>query len=79
MVLEDWFDHEDKFTNASIYDVIADMAPSPSETIFRCMWKYKYEDCNKFFVPIFTDLGLCFAYNAINSRDIYTNELTLEI
>lgn len=62
------------FTNASIYDLIQDMAPSFQHTLLYCMWQYKDDQCSTFFTEILTDEGLCFTFNALNSQDIYTNE-----
>lgn len=71
---EDGFTFGSKLANLSIYGTILDLAPSFNETMFRCAWQYKNLSCSKLFVPILTEEGLCFAFNALNSREMYTEE-----
>lgn len=40
----------------------------------ECRWKGKVFNCSKHFSPVFTRDGLCFAFNSLNSRDLYTDE-----
>lgn len=68
------FNFGDEFTNESIYSVIQDIALSLNDTIEECTWKNKPTDCSKLFAPVMTDEGLCFAYNALNSRELYTEQ-----
>lgn len=66
-------DPKDKYTNESIYDTIKDVALSLDDTIGFCMWQYKMGKCKEYFVPVLTEEGLCFAFNALNSREIFTD------
>lgn len=68
-----WF-REDKFENESIFEIIREIAPTLVDTLVDCKWGYRSRNCEKTFVPTFTEVGLCFAYNALNSRDFFTNE-----
>lgn len=70
----DFFNFTNKFTNASIFDTIYEMAPSFQDTMFDCQWQYESNDCSEFFSPILTAEGLCFAFNSLNSHEVYTEE-----
>lgn len=65
---------EDNFTGEWIYDVITQMAPSLRNIFAACIWQGVNYPCWELFVPILTDKGLCFTFNSINSREIYTEE-----
>lgn len=64
----------DSFTDESIYDTIQNIAPylHPSET--RCLWTRYLKPCSELFVPVLTEDGICFTFNALNSHEIYTDE-----
>lgn len=62
------------FVNESIHKLIQYMAPSLNETVSHCSWRNVEFSCENLFRPIFTNFGLCFTFNAINSREIYTDE-----
>lgn len=69
------FDYDEEFANASIFDTLADMAPSLNETVRVCTLKEDDNDtCSELFVPISTEEGLCFSFNALNSNEIYTDK-----
>lgn len=55
-----------------IYETIRAIAPSEEMTISNVFWasnKRKIE-----FEPIFTEEGLCFTFNSINSHEMFTDE-----
>lgn len=54
----------------SIYDTIKRMVPEINSTIKRSMFKGQFVQ----FHPIFTDHGLCYTFNSLNSQDIYTDK-----
>lgn len=63
----------ENFTDDIIYDIIQDIAPNISETMITFEWKDLVEFMrSEFVVPILTDSGVCFTFNAINSFEIYT-------
>lgn len=62
----------DSFAGDWVYDVLTDVAPPHLETWTYCKWLDEFvpsEDCS---VPVLTEEGLCFAFNAVNSHEIYT-------
>lgn len=63
---------EDRFANESIYKTIQDIAPQFSKVM--CVINGKLHSCSPLMKPILTDEGLCFAINALNSHEMYTNE-----
>lgn len=50
------------------------MAPSINDIMKKCFWKLEKVSCSDLFVPVFTSHGLCFAFNALNSEEIYTDK-----
>lgn len=60
--------------NASIYDMIGRVGPDLTSVIYepRTYWVDSQKRVK--FEPIFTDEGLCFTANSINSREMYTDE-----
>lgn len=73
-ILESVFETEEKFSPDLIYEAIEDMAPKIDDVLDACRWKGKRFKCSERFAPVFTRFGLCFAFNALNSHDFYTDE-----
>lgn len=76
-------DTNEHFVNASVFNVIEEMAPPLNDTIKSCnwgamtgptYWTYGYNDCSKMFAPILTEEGFCFAFNVLNSANIYSEK-----
>lgn len=63
-----------KFTNESIYEIIQNVAPSFNKTLTACKWQFKIYNALELFAPVLTGEGVCFSFNALNSRDIFTDE-----
>lgn len=62
------------YSDDSIYDTIEGVAPDLDYVIKECRWKGKSFKCSDQFTSIFTQWGLCFTFNALNSHDVYTNK-----
>lgn len=62
------------FFDESIYDVIENMAPKLDDVMYKCRWRQKEIKCSDIISPVINSYGLCFAFNAPNSHDIYTDE-----
>lgn len=72
------FNYDEEFVNSSIFDMIEEMAPILNDTVRACSLKdYDNDDtCSRLFVPISTEEGLCFSFNALNSDETYTDKYT---
>lgn len=65
---------KDNFTSESIYNIIEDMAPDFDTIMKECWWQQKKINCSEYISTVFTQEGLCFAFNALNSYDLFTDE-----
>lgn len=77
MCLDVWgefIDSNEHFVNSSVFDLIEEMAPYLNDTVIECKWPYDGDTCSEIFVPVLTEEGLCFAFNILNSGDIYTDK-----
>lgn len=65
-------------TNGTLFDIIKDIAPTYNDTMFYCKWRNEDNFCDAFFRPILTEEGVCYTFNALNSRDIYKKEYVID-
>lgn len=68
----DKYKFQQKFADESIYDVIQNMSTS----IFNMAPEFNEFPVNDmgFITQMWTEDGICYTFNALNSRDIYTEE-----
>lgn len=59
---------------SEFFDILKEVAPALVDTINFCKWRDHLSDCRDLFQRIITEEGVCYTFNAINSRDIYTNQ-----
>lgn len=61
------------FSDHSIFDLLREMSPKFEDSVLHCAWLYQSDDCKVDFKTIITEEGICFTFNALNSRDVYTD------
>lgn len=73
--LPDLIEYKENFSNDSIYATIQEIALPVSNSTWSCKWQEEIlVDCSAYYVPILTEEGVCFSFNSLNSKEIYTNE-----
>lgn len=59
-------------TNKSIYTNLRQMAPQVSDLFHRCEFNgRKTTNCSKWFQEIWTEEGVCYTFNMLNTSELY--------
>lgn len=66
------FDIGNNFTDATLIRDLNNIALKLNDSLHYCEWHYKDKKCSEMFRPILTEEGICFTFNSLNSRDIYS-------
>lgn len=61
------------FTDASMVQTLYEISIRLSDSLKDCEWRNKNMNCKDLFRPILTEDGICFTFNSLNSRDIYSD------
>lgn len=72
--LVDSFKLEQNYTDDTIFNIIEDIALPLNSTISTCKWRNQKYNCAELYRPVMTEEGLCYTFNALNSKDIYTKK-----
>lgn len=64
----------DEYLDDQTLATIQDIVPAFKETFVGCYLFGAQEDCHKLFYPIITERGLCYVFNALNLREIVTDQ-----
>lgn len=60
------------FVNESIYEVLSSVALQFKDIVKE--WSGRVLNTQNKLTEVFTEEGICFTYNALNARDMYTDE-----
>lgn len=64
----------DEYADDSILSIIKDMAPEQDKTIIGCKLFDTWTNCENMFHPIITEAGLCYTFNALNAREMLSDQ-----
>lgn len=65
---------QEDFLNESIYDTYEEFAPDLNYVFHECYWQQEKINCSDYMTSVLTPLGRCFAFNAFNSYDMFTDQ-----
>lgn len=62
------------FNDKSIISKITEMAPTFEDTVQYCELFNKEVNCGEIFFPIFTEEGLCYTFNSMDTIEVVTDQ-----
>lgn len=77
-LVRDRGDPEKNFTDGSIVDTLLDIAPAYNDTLYGFKWRNEV-DVDAKLQKIITEEGVCYTFNDLNSKDIYTEECVAKL
>lgn len=71
----DLFNHRDY--GKSVVDLVDEIAFHRDEVLENCVWADQPINNCKYFRPVITSEGLCYSFNTLNSREIFSNKYAI--
>lgn len=65
---------DDAASTVNIMQKLREIAPKINSTMFRCTYRSYDLPCKDLFSEVMTDVGLCFSFNMLNSRELYSDK-----
>lgn len=64
----------DVYAQEMVYQVIDSIGPYFNETFVYCKLLDSWIDCDKILSPFISETGLCYSFNSISLRELFTDE-----
>lgn len=71
--MEKFANIEGNISHPNVFDHLRKVAPDLLHVMYDCKWKQR--NCKRLFFNIWTEEGLCFTFNMLNSSDIYRSDM----
>lgn len=74
MIFPNYITDGDHISDERIYDIIQNMSITSEDLFSYSLWQTNYDYSWLPFTPLLTEEGICFAFNDLNSHEIYSNQ-----